>query len=126
MKPLLPATVMGLTIFVMPESASAFNASFSWDGIPACEKISPEFKLSAVPAGTRLLRFAMQDLNVPGFRHGGSAVAYHGDTVKKGAISYIGPCPPAGEHHRYRWTIDALDAGGKMIGQTTVTQTFSP
>jgi phosphatidylethanolamine-binding protein (PEBP) family uncharacterized protein len=118
--------VVGLGLAAMTCRAEAFTASFSWAGIPACERISPAFALGGVPGGTKRLRFEMHDLDVPTFHHGGSTVAYAGETVKQGAIRYIGPCPPDGEHHRYRWTIEALDAGGKVLGTTTATKTFPP
>jgi phosphatidylethanolamine-binding protein (PEBP) family uncharacterized protein len=123
--PLL-ASLIGLAIVASPARAAAFSVRFSWAGIPACERISPEFHLSAVPAGTKRLRFELHDLNVPGFHHGGSTVAYEGDTVKKGAIHYIGPCPPHGERHRYRWTVQALNGAGKVIGTASATETFPP
>jgi len=116
----------GVTLMTMSAQASAFSVNFSWAGIPACERISPAFTLSGVPAGTKRLRFEMHDLNVPGFHHGGSAIAYDGDAVRQGAIRYIGPCPPRGEQHRYRWTVEALDGAGKVIGTATATQTFPP
>jgi phosphatidylethanolamine-binding protein (PEBP) family uncharacterized protein len=117
---------IALSMLAMPAGAAAFTAHFSWADIPACEKISPAFQLSGVPAGTKKLRFEMHDLNVPGFHHGGSTVAYAGDAVKQGAIHYIGPCPPDGERHRYRWMIEALDASGKVLGTASATQTFPP
>jgi phosphatidylethanolamine-binding protein (PEBP) family uncharacterized protein len=46
--------------------------------------------------------------------------------VKRGAIRYIGPCPPGGEHHHYRWTIEALDGAGKPLGTAAATATFPP
>ncbi|HET7848030.1 MAG TPA: YbhB/YbcL family Raf kinase inhibitor-like protein [Pseudolabrys sp.] len=109
-----------------PSGAHAFGVKFSWAGIPACGKTSPEFHLSAVPRGATRLRFEMQDLNVPAFHHGGSTVAFTGETVKQGAIRYIGPCPPGGERHRYRWTVEALDASGKTLAATSATATFPP
>jgi phosphatidylethanolamine-binding protein (PEBP) family uncharacterized protein len=120
------AAVLGLAMVAAPGEAKAFSARFSWAGIPACEKISPAFELSGVPAGTKQLRFAMTDLNVPTFHHGGSTIAYQGDAVRRGAIRYIGPCPPRGEHHRYRWTIEALDAAAKVIGTATAMAPFPP
>lgn len=123
--PLLAAAI-GLAAAAAPGRATAFSVRFSWAGIPACEQISPELHLSAVPAGTKQLRCEMHDLEVPAFRHGGSTVAYSGDTVKKGAIRYIGPCPPHGERHRYRWTIQAIDGAGKVTGTATATETFPP
>jgi hypothetical protein len=88
------SAIVALMIAAMPAHADALSASFSWSGIPACEKISPAFTLAGVPAGTKRLRFEMHDLNVPDFHHGGSAVAYEGAAVPQGAIHYIGPCPP--------------------------------
>jgi len=123
--PLIPA-LLGLAMAAAPAKADAFSARFSWAGIPACRTISPAFELAGVPAGAKRLRFEMKDLDVPGFRHGGSTVAYTGDTVKQGAIHYIGPCPPGGEHHRYRWTIEALDASGKVLATANVEATFPP
>ena len=109
-----------------PGGAEAMSAKYSWAGIPACKRISPAFELADVPGGTARLRFEMTDLDVPGFRHGGSTVAFDGATVRRGAVSYIGPCPPRGERHRYRWTIEALDAAGKVLGTATATQVFPP
>jgi len=123
--PLL-AGLVGLALAASPGRAIAFGVRFSWSGIPACERISPELHLSDVPPGTKRLHCEMKDLDVPGFRHGGSTVTYTGDTVARGAIHYVGPCPPHGERHRYRWTIQALDAGGKVIGTAMATEAFPP
>lgn len=115
-----------LAAAVLPARADAFTVRFSWTGIPACETISPAFELGAVPPGTRRLSFKMIDLNVPTFHHGGSTVAYTGAAVKRGAIRYTGPCPPGGQHHRYQWTVKALDAAGKTLATATATETFPP
>jgi phosphatidylethanolamine-binding protein (PEBP) family uncharacterized protein len=120
------SAVLGLAMAAAPAEASAFSARFSWAGIPACQKISPAFELAGVPGGTKHLRFEMKDLDVPGFHHGGSTIAYAGDAVKQGAIHYIGPCPPGGQRHRYRWTIAALDASGKVLGTASATASFPP
>jgi phosphatidylethanolamine-binding protein (PEBP) family uncharacterized protein len=110
---------------LLPQAAQAFSASFSWSGIPACSQTSPAFRIAAAPKGTTQLRFNMVDLDAPGFRHGGSTVSYSGGAVAKGAISYVGPCPPQGPQHRYRWTVEALDSAGKVLGTTTTTQGFA-
>ena len=68
----------------------------------------------------------MRDYNAPNFQHGGSTVAYSGGRVAKGAISYIGPCPPAGEKHRYIWSIEALDANGAVLARARAQGTFPP
>jgi len=110
----------------VPTSANAFTVRFSWAGIPACASISPAFDLRGVPAGTKRLRFTMTDLNVPAFQHGGSTIAYNGDAVSRGAIHYTGPCPPPGEHHNYRWVVQALDATGKVLDQGSAEARFPP
>ena len=121
----LPAMALLGAATLAPAPASAFSASFSWAGIAACTGMSPAFRISAAPAGTKQLRFKMVDLNVPDYAHGGSTVAYTGGTVAPGAISYIGPCPPAGTKHTYRWTIEAIDGGGKELGTATTTGVFA-
>jgi len=122
----LLSIVAGIILSAMPTRAEAFTVSFSWAGIPACESISPAFELSGVPPGTKKLSFKMTDLDVPTFPHGGSIVAYAGDAVKRGAIRYTGPCPPSGQRHRYRWTVQALDGAGKVLGSASATETFPP
>jgi hypothetical protein len=120
----LSAISFGLLLAATP--AHAFSVDFSWSGISACQKVSPAFTLSDVPSGTQRLRFAMTDLDKSKFNHGGSVIYYEGDKVAQGAISYIGPCPPDGEHHRYIWVVDALNSGGDVLGRATATQTFPP
>jgi len=99
---------------------------FSWAGIPACGSTSPAFELDSVPADTRQLRFTMTDLNMPSFDHGGSTVTYTGNVVERGAVTYTGPCPPSGEHHNYRWTVQALDVAGNVLGTGNADALFPP
>jgi phosphatidylethanolamine-binding protein (PEBP) family uncharacterized protein len=122
----LASAVIGLALLGAPGEANAFGASFSWSGIPACSSVSPAFRLSGVPKGTKRLRFRMTDLNKPSYPHGGATVNYSGSSVRRGAIGYTGPCPPGGERHRYRWTVQALDASGKVLGTASATRTFPP
>ena len=107
-------------------SHSTMSVRFSWLGIPACTQISPPFQLSDVPEGTDRLTFNMTDRQVPTFHHGGSTIAYSGDAVKRGAIRYTGPCPPGGQRHRYQWTVEALDAQGRVLSRASATETFPP
>ena len=105
--------------------ASSFSARFSWKGIPACSSVSPAFSISGVPPGTAALAFALHDREAPDFQHGGSTVAYTGKgVVSRGAITYVGPCPPSGTTHRYVWTIEALDGEGATLGSTNATGSF--
>ena len=112
-------------VLASTQAASAFSAGFSWAGIDACGKISPAFTIRDAPAGTERLRLLMKDEDAPGFRHGGGVVAYDGGGgVPQGAISYVGPCPPPGAAHRYVWTIEALDKGGKVLARTSAEGRF--
>jgi phosphatidylethanolamine-binding protein (PEBP) family uncharacterized protein len=108
------------------DEGSSLSVRFSWIGIPACKTISPPFELAGVPAGTKSLSFMMTDLNMPTFHHGGSTILYSGNLVRQGAITYTGPCPPRGERHNYRWTVQALDGAGKVLAKATAEATFPP
>jgi phosphatidylethanolamine-binding protein (PEBP) family uncharacterized protein len=116
-----------MAAMALPTAALAFSVSFSWAGIGACGGNSPAFTVRDAPNGTAKLSFEMRDLDAPGFRHGGSTVTYDGHgQVAQGAIAYTGPCPPAGQVHRYAWTIRALAADGKVLAQTTAEGRFPP
>jgi phosphatidylethanolamine-binding protein (PEBP) family uncharacterized protein len=115
--------VLPLNFLVVTE-AFAMKASFSWAGIPACRKISPAFNISHAPPKSKSLRFALRDNDAPRFRHGGSTVVYEGPSVPQGAITYIGPCPPAAEVHHYVWTVEALDERGHVLDRTTAAGNF--
>jgi hypothetical protein len=110
----------------MAGSANAMGLSFSWVGTTPCSSRPPEFKVSAVPAGTKYLDFELVDFDAPNFRHGGGTIAYSGKgVIPAGAFTYIGPCPPSGSHH-YRWTVTALDVAKREISRTTATGIFPP
>ena len=123
----LPQALAFAAVLVLTSmhEASAFSASFSWSGIPACGKTSPAFTLHDAPKETASLRFMMNDKDAPNFQHGGSTIPYNGSgRVPEGAIDYIGPCPPAGTNHRYVWTIEALDKSGKLLARATAESRF--
>ncbi|MGH7124188.1 MAG: YbhB/YbcL family Raf kinase inhibitor-like protein [Stellaceae bacterium] len=107
--------------------AVAFGVDFSWEGAASCfDPKSPPFSLTGVPPGTKRLRFAMKDLDAPGFPHGGGTVAFTGQSqVSRGAFSYQGPCPPSGQHS-YQWTVEAQDNAGGTLATATVTKKFPP
>jgi phosphatidylethanolamine-binding protein (PEBP) family uncharacterized protein len=120
--------VVGL-YFELSKSASdssSLSVHFSWAGISACGSTSPAFQLDGVPDDTRQLSFAMTDLNMPSFNHGGSTVTYTGNMVERGAVTYTGPCPPSGERHNYRWTVQALDVAGNVLGTGSAEAQFPP
>jgi phosphatidylethanolamine-binding protein (PEBP) family uncharacterized protein len=105
---------------------SSLSVHFSWTGIPPCGSTSPAFELDNVPDETRQLRFSMTDLNMPSFNHGGSTVTYTGNVVERGAVTYTGPCPPSGERHNYRWTVQALDVAGNVLATANAESVFPP
>ena len=117
--------LLASSAFVATTLAASFSARFSWKGVPACASVSPAFAISGAPPGTAALAFAMHDRDAPDFQHGGSTVPYTGQSVvSRGAITYVGPCPPSGATHRYVWTIEALDGQGTTLGTTQATGNF--
>lgn len=126
MKSTLIGAALAFTVLAAASPAIAMSASFSWKGIAACSGTSPAFSISGAPAGTANLRFAMRDYDAPDFNHGGGTVAFAGGKVAQGAISYRGPCPPGGQTHHYIWTIEALDASGRVLATATAEGSFPP
>jgi phosphatidylethanolamine-binding protein (PEBP) family uncharacterized protein len=110
----------------MSQAQPKFAVDFTWEGTAKCfDPKSPPFSVSGVPAGTKVLRFAMKDLDAPNFPHGGGSVAYSGQSrIERGAFGYKGPCPP--QQHSYQWTVEAQDGAGKTLATATATKTFPP
>jgi phosphatidylethanolamine-binding protein (PEBP) family uncharacterized protein len=80
-----------------------------------------------MPPGTARLQFAMTDLNVPCFHHGGGTVAYRGQrAAPSGAFSsgFTGPSPPPGQVHTYQFSIKALGPNGAVPATTTTRRKF--
>jgi len=101
-----------------PAGAADFGLAFTWGKLPPCGNgkpapvPSPTFALTGVPPGTHALVFTLADLNAMTFRHGGGAVAYHGQAhIPAGSFSYLQPCPPTGQH-TYQWTVTARTSAG--------------
>jgi phosphatidylethanolamine-binding protein (PEBP) family uncharacterized protein len=122
-------TVVGAmaVLFVGAAGAQApLTVDFSWAGTAACGTKPPAFKIGGIPAATKKLRFAMKDLDKPSFDHGGGTVDYAGKgDIAAGAFFYTGPCPPGGSH-RYQWTVQALDGGGRVIATGQAMKPFPP
>lgn len=112
----LLVAVLALFLFAGVQQASAMSLSFNWGPTKKCfDRSSPPMKVSGVPKGTVKLKFKMVDLNVPSYPHGGGTVKYSGkNSLPYGAFRYKGPCPP--EPHTYQFTVQALDAKGKVLG----------
>jgi phosphatidylethanolamine-binding protein (PEBP) family uncharacterized protein len=118
----ISASVFSAAILVSG-AAQAFSVKAEWGSGSGCSSVSPAFTMSRVPHGTTKLSFKMVDLNLPSFPHGGGETAFSGKTTfgqgeAFGGMfsSYRGPCPPPTATHRYEWTVQALDAGGKVLG----------
>ncbi len=118
-------TLSALALCAGTPAALAFTVTFDWcRGAPDG---SPNFVLRDVPAGTVNLRFAMKDLDKPGFHHGGGTVGYRGQPevpCDAFASGFVGPSPPPGETHTYEFTIEALDPAGKVLAATTARRRF--
>lgn len=101
------------------------NVSFDWGPTKKCfDSKSPPISLSDVPAGTKALDIRMKDMDVPDYNHGGGKVDFSGQkSLAYGAFSYTGPCPPSGKH-KYRFTVKALDSGGKTLATATADKMF--
>ena len=111
----------------LSHAQSKFAVDFTWEGTASCfDPKSPPFSLNGVPTGTKVLRFAMKDLDAPSFPHGGGSVPYSGQNrIERGAFAYKGPCPPEGQHS-YQWTVEAQDGAGKTLATATATKRFPP
>jgi phosphatidylethanolamine-binding protein (PEBP) family uncharacterized protein len=110
--------------------AASLSVSFGWGNTPACGSgnpsvvASPAFKVGGVPKGTKSLRFLMTDLDARGYHHGGGTAPYSGkSSVPAGAFRYKGPCPPGGAH-TYQWSVEAMDAGGKVLATGSARKRF--
>jgi Raf kinase inhibitor-like YbhB/YbcL family protein len=101
---------------------AAVDRRFTCDG----EDVAPALAWEGVPEGTAELALVVEDPDAPGgtFTHWlvwgldpgetelpeGSEPAGLEGTNDFGAVGYGGPCPPAGETHRYVFRLLALDA----------------
>lgn len=121
--PLAALALAALALTAGAKPALAFTVAFDW----CPQGSSPNFQLRDVPAGTVNLRFAMKDLDKPGFHHGGGTVGYRGQPevpCDAFATGFVGPSPPPGETHTYEFTIEALDPAGKVLATTTARRKF--
>lgn len=106
--------------------AADLQVDFTWAGVSACTTKTPAFKIGGIPDGTKKLSFKMVDRNKPSYPHGGGTVDYAGSgDIPAGAFHYVGPCPPFGKH-TYEFTVQALDAGGKVLASGKKSLPFPP
>ncbi|MBB3233329.1 phospholipid-binding protein [Phyllobacterium endophyticum] len=113
------------TVGMISGASADMRISFEWGPTKKCfDSKTPPMQLSGVPQGTANLDIRMQDQNASDFNHGGGKIAYTGEnTLPYGAVSYRGPCPPAGQH-TYMFTVKALDANGKTLATAKAKRKF--
>ena len=120
------------TIAAFPAStAFSFELGFDWGDLKLCTSgnpnkvTNPTFTLKNVPAGTKVIRFKLKDVDVPNYNHGGAAIGWGGQSkINPGIFDYKSPCPPNGSH-TYRWTATALDGPkGKVLGEASAEKDY--
>lgn len=95
---------------------------FTFEAKHKCRGVSPDIRLSNVPAGVATYDIQMTDLDVPTFHHWSQTIPAKGSIIPEGAgAGYFGPCPPAGTH-RYQIEVIARDAQKNPVvyGEKTV------
>jgi phosphatidylethanolamine-binding protein (PEBP) family uncharacterized protein len=98
------------------------GVDFAFDQKHKCRGVSPEIRLSNVPAGAVSYEVTLTDLDVPSFNHWSQTLIATGPVIREAAgAGYFGPCPPSGTH-RYEITVVARDSARQPIayGQKTV------
>lgn len=130
MRKMVFTSLIVLAAGISGAEAATVSLSFSWGKTPPCGTgspsvvASPAFKVGGVPKGTKTLRFLMTDLDARGYHHGGGSAPYAGkSSVPAGAFRYKGPCPPSGAH-TYQWSVEALDAGGRVLATGSARRRF--
>ncbi len=118
-----------LMVVVLAGTASAtvdtsklprMGVDFAFDQKNKCQGVSPEIRLTNVPAA--VANFEVTDLDVPSFHHWSQTIPATGSVIREGAgRGYYGPCPPSGTH-RYQIEVTALDSQKKPVayGEKTV------
>jgi len=101
-------------------NAVTLKVEYAWTASDNCSTISPEIKVSGIPAATKELVVTLTDLDFPAYPHGGGTVQYTvtnaSFTIPRGALKqYDGPCPPSAPHS-YTIQVDAVDDKGVIVG----------
>jgi Raf kinase inhibitor-like YbhB/YbcL family protein len=121
-------------------SSPAFAAGGSIPPRYTCDgaDVSPALRWTHPPRGTHSFSLSIVDLDThPRFLHwsvNGISPATHrlasgahaGRSRRNsfGHVGYDGPCPPAGQTHRYRFRLVALDARGRVLAAATLVGTY--
>lgn len=109
------------------------KVDYTWKLKHRCAPISPEIRLSGIPAGTVELSVMMKDHDRPMNDHGGGFLkepaGFPADFVIPEAAlkSYKGPCNPVFESfgHDYEFYVTARDAKNEVIGKGSLKKTYA-
>ena len=112
-----------------PEKADSvkvggMSIDFKWGTENLCNRgYSPQITVTGIPEGTVRFKVRLRDLNMMSYNHGGGEVENDGSgIIRAGDLKdYRGPCPPLGNTHRYSFTVQALDATGKVLAKADKT-----
>ena len=122
-------TVFAVAVFLSVTGCATVDTSklprmgvdFAFDQQHMCQGVSPEIRLSNVPAGIASYEVKMTDLDVPSFNHWHQTLTAAGPVIREGAgAGYFGPCPPSGTH-RYEMTVLARDGQKQAVAYGTKT-----
>lgn len=118
-RPLLALAVVAVAIGCATVDTSKLprmGVDFAFDQKHKCGGVSPEIRLSNVPAGVVSYDVTMIDLDYQTFRHWGQTLVATGPVIREGAgAGYFGPCPPFGTSHRYEIRVLARDSQEQAV-----------
>jgi phosphatidylethanolamine-binding protein (PEBP) family uncharacterized protein len=131
-------TALVQAVFTLASPAFAAGQAMPARFTCAGADISPPLRWSAPPHGTLAFSLRLVDLDTtPQFQHWyltglpgglrGLLVATRAGRPHRndfGSTGYGGPCPPAGQSHRYLFELDALGPGGTTLGRARLLVTF--
>lgn len=109
---MLPATISAAAD---TSNLPPIGVDFTFGQKNKCRGVSPEIRLTKVPAGAASYAVRLTDLDVPSFQHWSQTIPATGSVIRERAGSgYYGPCPPSGTH-RYQIKVTALDSQKKPL-----------
>jgi phosphatidylethanolamine-binding protein (PEBP) family uncharacterized protein len=118
----LVAVLTGACATVDSSTPPRMGVDFGFAAKHKCQGVSPEIRLTGVPAGVSKYDVRMVDLDVPSFNHWNETLPATGSVIREGAgKAYYGPCPPSGTH-RYQIAVTARDGKNQRVayGEKTV------
>ena len=128
---------IGLSILFMSQAALAqsnIGVDYTWKLKHRCSPVSPELRLTDIPAGTVELLVTMKDHDRPMNDHGGGFLRNEAGfpselSIPEGGLnqSYRGPCNPVFDSfgHDYEFYVTAKDVKGEVIGKGSLKKTYA-